>query len=60
MITTKDVKTKEAKPEKLTVVTTGKFKPKEFDPKGKPTVRDRRIITTSNVEEFKKRAKEKK
>ena len=59
MITTKDVKNKDTKPEKLTILTTGKHKPEEFITKGKPKPRDKRMITTSNVEEFQKELKKK-
>jgi len=52
MITTKDIKTKDVKEEKLTILTTGKHKPQEFIPKGNPKPRDKRMITTSNVEQF--------
>lgn len=55
MITTRDVKTKEERTEKLTILTTGKHKPKEFVIKGKGKPRDKRMITTSNVEEFQKK-----
>ena len=54
MITTKDVKTKERKPKKLNIITTGKVKPKEFNPKGKSAARNPNIITTSNVEKYQK------
>jgi len=57
MITTKDVKTKDTKPEKLTILTTGKHKPRGFAATGKPRTRDKRIITTSNVEEFQQKLK---
>lgn len=60
MITTKDVKTKDAKPEKLTILTTGKHKPKEFAVTGNPKPRDKRMITTSNVEEFQKKLRKRK
>lgn len=59
MITTKDVKTKEGKDEKLGILTSGKVKPKDFNPKGKPKLRNKTIITTSNVEEFQKKRKKK-
>ena len=57
MITTKDIKLKDTKPEKLTIIQTGKVKPKGFAVKGTPKARDKRIITTSNVEEFQKKLK---
>lgn len=60
MITTRDVKTKDAKDEKLTIITTGKVKPKEFALKGKGRDRDKTVITTSNIEQFQKKGKKKK
>lgn len=60
MITSKDVKTKDTKPEKLTIIQTGKVKPKGFIVKGKSKPRDKRIITTSNVEEYQKKLKRRK
>lgn len=57
MITTKDVKTKDTKPEKLTILTTGKHKPKEFVIAGGAKPRDKRMITTSNVEQFQREQK---
>jgi len=60
MITTKDVKVKDAGPEKLTILTTGKHKPKEFATTGNPKPKDKRIITTGNVEEFQEKLKKKK
>lgn len=57
MITTNDIKTKDMKPEKLTIVQTGKTKPKEFNPKGKGKPRNKIIITTSNVKELQKKRK---
>lgn len=59
MLTTKDVKIKETKPEKLTIIQTGNVKPKQFNPKGKPKPRNKMIITTSNVEEYQKKKKKK-
>jgi len=59
MITTNDIKTKETKPEKLNIITTGKFRPKEFNPKGKGKPRDKTIITTGNIEKFQKKGKKK-
>ena len=52
MITTKDVKLKETKDEKLTMLTTGKVKPVEFVIKGKGKPREKQIITTSNVNQY--------
>lgn len=53
MITTKDAKVKVARPdEKLAILTTGQHKPKEFIIKGKAKPRDKRMITTGNVEQF--------
>lgn len=60
MITTKDVKLKDTKPERLTIIQTGKVKPKGFVVKGNPKPRDKRIITTGNVEEFQKKLKKRK
>ena len=54
MITTKDIKTKDEKEEKLTIMTTGQHKPKEFIVTGKEKPRDKRMITTGNVEQFQK------
>jgi len=54
MITTKDVKLKETKDEKLTMLTTGKVKPVEFVIKGKAKPREKQIITTSNVDQYQK------
>jgi len=59
MITTKDIKTKETKSEKLKIITTDKVHPKEFEIKGKSTLRDKTLITTSNIEKFQKRGKKK-
>ena len=55
MITTRDIKIKDAKPEKLTILTTGKHRPKGFAITGKAKPRDKRMITTSNVEQFQKK-----
>lgn len=52
MITTKDVKLKETKDKKLTMLTTGNVKPIEFVIKGKASPVDKRMITTSNVDQF--------
>lgn len=52
MITTKDVKLKETKDTKLTKLTTGEIKPIEFVDKGKGKPFDKRMITTSNVDQF--------
>jgi len=52
MITTKDIKLKETKDEKLTMLTTGKVKPVEFVIKGKGKPRERQMITTSNVDQY--------
>ena len=60
MITTSDIKTEKPGKEKLTIIQTGKVKPKGFNPKGKPKPRDKRIITTGNVEEFARKLKRKK
>jgi len=57
MLTTNDIKIKEAKPEKLTIISTDKISPKEFKLKGKPALRNKTIITTGNVEEFQKKGK---
>ena len=57
MITTKDVKTKETKPEKLKIITTDKAHPKEFEIKGDSKPKDKTLITTSNIEKFQKRKK---
>lgn len=54
MITTADVKLKETKDKKLTILTTDDNKPAEFNIKGKPAPMDGRMITTSNVDQFKK------
>jgi len=59
MITTNDIKIKETKPEKLTIISTDKINPKKFNIKGKPKLRDKTIITTGNVEEFQKKGKKK-
>lgn len=55
MLTTNDVKTKDTKPEKLTIIQTGKVKPKGFIVRGKSKPRDKRTITTGNVESFKRK-----
>jgi len=69
MIITNDIKIKERKPapddlkekqEKLIILTTGKFKVKGFNPKNKGKPRDKRIITTSNIEDYQKRPRKKK
>ncbi len=60
MITTKDVKTKDTKGEKLTSIQTGNVKPDEFIIKGREKQRDNRMITTSNVEKFQKELKREK
>lgn len=52
MITTRDVKLKETKDEKLTMLTTGKVKPVEFVIEGKGKPREKQIITTSNVNQY--------
>ena len=52
MITTKDVKLKETKNEKLTMLTTGKVKPVEFVIKGKGKPKSGQTITTSNVDQY--------
>ena len=54
MITTADVKIKETKDKKLTIMTTDDNKPVEFNPKGKPAPMDTRMITTSNVDQHKR------
>ena len=59
MITTNDIKTKEIKPEKLTIISTGKIKPKGFNIKGKGKPKDKTIITTGNIEKFQKKGKKK-
>jgi len=60
MITTADVKLKESKGKKLTIMTTDDNKPVEFNIKGKPTPPDGQMITTSNVDQFQRRLKKKK
>ena len=60
MITTADVKLKESKGKKLTIMTTDDNKPVEFNVKGKPAPPDGRMITTSNVDQFQRRLKKKK
>lgn len=52
MITTKGVKLKEIKDKKLTILTTGDVKPIEFVVKGQANPMDKRMITTSNVDQF--------
>lgn len=59
MLTTKDIKTKEVKDERVKILTSGKVKSKEFNPKGKPKPRNKTMITTSNIEEFQKKRKKK-
>jgi len=54
MITTADIRIKETKDKKLTIMTTDDNKPVEFNPKGKPTPMDTRMITTSNVDQRKR------
>jgi len=53
MITTNDIKIKDQEPKKLTIISSGDVKPKQFVIKDKSKSRDKRIITTSNVDEFK-------
>jgi len=53
MITTNDIKIKDQKPEKLTIISTGDVKPKEFVVKGKGKALSTQMITTSNVDKFK-------
>lgn len=60
MLTTNDIKLKDTKPEKLTIIQTGRVKPKGFIVKGKSKPRDKRIVTTSNVEEYQRKLKRKK
>jgi len=59
MITTNDIKLKERYPlpddekqEKLTMLSTNKIKPKQFELKGKPDPPSNDIITTGNVKEY--------
>ena len=54
MITTKDVNLKETKDEKLTMLTTGGVKPIEFVVKGQASPVDKRMVTTSNVDQFRR------
>ena len=53
MITTNDIKIKDQKPEKLTIISTGDVKPKEFVVKGKGKALSTQMITTGNVDKFK-------
>ena len=53
MITTNDIKIKDQEPKKLTIISTGDVKPKEFVIKGKGKPRSEQMITTSNVDQFK-------
>jgi len=57
MITTKDVRIKTTKRERVGILTSNVVKPKGFKPKGKPAKRDPTIITTSNVDEHLKKLK---
>ena len=57
MITTKDIKIKDTKPERVGILTSNVVKPKGFKVKGKPARRNPAIITTSNVEEYRERYK---
>ena len=52
MITTEGVKLKETKDKKLTMLTTGEVKPIEFVVKGQVSPVDKRMVTTSNVDQF--------
>lgn len=54
MITTADVKLKEEKDTKVTILTTDDNHPAEFVVKGKPKKPDERMITTSNVDQRKR------
>ena len=57
MLTTNTIKVKERSQEneKLTMVTTGKTKPKGFTAKGKGAPPSKDIITTSNVKMYRER-----
>lgn len=52
MITTKDVRIKRTKTEKVGILTSNVVKPKGFKTKGKPARRSSEIITTSNIKEY--------
>lgn len=54
MITTADVKLKEEKDKKVTILTTDENKPAEFIVKGKPKKPNEQMVTTSNVEQRKR------
>lgn len=60
MITTNDIKIKDQESKKLTIISTGDIKPKEFVIKGKGKPRSEQLITTSNVDEFKHTPRKKK
>ncbi|MCK4793145.1 MAG: hypothetical protein KAV87_55960 [Desulfobacteraceae bacterium] len=60
MITTNDIKIKDQEPKKLTIISTGDIKPKEFVIKGKGKPHSKQTITTSNVDEFKHTPRKKK
>ena len=53
MITTKDITIKDQEPKKLTIISTGDVKPKDFVIKGKGKPQSKQVITTSNVEDKK-------
>ncbi len=57
MITTKDVRIKTSKREKVGILTSNVVKPKGFKMKGKPVRMSPIIITTSNIKEHKKNRK---
>ncbi len=58
MLTTKDVKVKDQKDEKLGIITTNKVKPKVFVVKGKPQKAVNAVVTTGNMAEFQALRKE--
>lgn len=54
MITTADVKIKEEKDKKVTILTSDDNKPAEFIVKGNPAKPNEQMITTSNVDQRKR------
>jgi len=54
MITTKDVKIKDQELKKLTIISTGDVKPREFIIKGKGKPIEKQMITTSNVDQYRR------